>query len=150
MTTAAAAQPHSAAYARLQREAQQVTITRDTWGIPHIQGKTDADVVFGMMYAECQDDFMRVQSNLLAALGRSAEADGSGAIWSDLRARLWHYPQEEQADYARSPAWLKKLMNAWADGLNWYIATHPDAHAVIKHYEPWMAMSFTEGSIGGD
>ncbi len=142
--------PHGTEYTHLQREAQQVTITRDDWGIPHIRGKTDADAVFGMMYAQCEDDFSRVQSNLLAALGQSARAQGEQAIWADLRARLWSYPAEEKQAYARSPAWLKKLMNAWSDGLNWYIATHPALHPVIRNYQPWMAMSFTEGSIGGD
>ncbi|MGH8160678.1 MAG: penicillin acylase family protein [Gammaproteobacteria bacterium] len=140
----------SAEYARLHAEAQQVTITRDTWGIPHVHGKTDADAVFGVMYVECEDDFKRVQSNLLWALGLTAKAKGKQAIWSDLRARLWHYPAAEKRNYEKSPEWLKKLMNAWADGLNWYIATHPKLHPVIRHYQPWMAMSFTEGSIGGD
>ncbi|TAN05518.1 MAG: acylase [Rhodanobacteraceae bacterium] len=145
-----AARTHNAAYARLQHEAQQVTITRDTWGIPHIHGKTDADAVFGMMYAQCEDDFGRVQGNLLDALGWKARADGEAAIWADLREQLWIDPAVLQHDYTTSPAWLRKLMDAWADGLNWYLAQHPDLHPVIAHYEPWMALSFTEGSIGGD
>ncbi len=140
----------SAEYARLQHEAQAVTITRDDWGIPHIHGKTDADAVFGMMYAQCEDDFHRVQANLLLALGWTSRAQGEKAIWSDLREQLFIDPVVLKRDYAKSPAWLKKLMNAWADGLNWYLATHPEVHPVIKHYEPWMALSFTEGSIGGD
>jgi acyl-homoserine-lactone acylase len=137
-------------YSRLQHEAQQVTITRDTWSIPHIHGKTDADAVFGMMYAQCEDDFSRVQSNLLDALGWKARADGEAAIWADLREQLWIDPAVLQQDYAQSPAWLQQLMHAWADGLNWYLATHPEVNPVIQHYEPWMALSFTEGSIGGD
>jgi acyl-homoserine-lactone acylase len=148
--TGAAGGQHGKQYARLEHEAQRVTITRDNWGIPHVHGKTDADAVFGTMYAECQDDFKRVQSNLTWALGVSARAKGKKALWSDLRARLWHYPAAEKQDYKNSPKWLQKLMNAWADGLNWYILTHPKLHPVIKHYQPWMAMAFTEGSIGGD
>src|SRR6185312_13898541 len=65
-----------AEYARLQKEAQAVTITRDDWGIPHIHGKTDADAVFGMIYAQCEDDFNRVEMNYLTALGWSAQAEG--------------------------------------------------------------------------
>ncbi len=137
-------------HARWQREAQAVTITRDDWGIPHIHGKTDADAVFGMIYAQCEDDFSRVQSNLLGALGWTARAKGKSAIWADLREQLWIDPSVLKRDYAKSPDWLKKLMNAWADGLNYYLATHPDVDPVIAHYEPWMALSFTEGSIGGD
>ncbi|HET7301042.1 MAG TPA: penicillin acylase family protein, partial [Oleiagrimonas sp.] len=147
---AATASSDTAEQARWQRQAQAVTITRDDWGIPHIHGKTDADAVFGMIYAQCEDDFSRVQSNLLGALGWTARAKGRSAIWADLREQLWIDPVVLKSDYAKSPDWLKQLMNAWADGLNYYLATHPDVHPVIKHYEPWMALSFTEGSIGGD
>ena len=142
---------HSTEYTRLQNKARQVTITRDDWGIAHIHGKTDADAVFGMIYAQCEDDFNRVEMNYLTALGWTAQAEGEKAIWNDLRYRLFIDPTVLKQDYAKSPAWLKKLMNAWADGMNWYLATHPDVRPkVIKHYEPWMALSFTEGSIGGD
>src|SRR5690348_7085463 len=142
---------HSTEYTRLQNKARQVTITRDDWGIAHIHGKTDADAVFGMIYAQCEDDFNRVEMNYLTALGWTAQAEGEKAIWNDLRYRLFVDPAVLKQDYAKSPDWLKKLMNAWADGMNWYLATHPDVHPkVITHYEPWMALSFTEGSIGGD
>ncbi len=138
-------------YARLSREAQRVTITRDNWGIAHVHGKTDADAVFGDIYAQCEDDFHRVEHNYLLALGWNAQAKGKSRIWQDLRERLFIDPAVLKKDYAKSPAWLKTLMNAWADGMNWYLATHPGVHPeVIKRYEPWMALSFTEGSIGGD
>ena len=132
-------------------QAPQVTITRDDWGIAHVTGKTDADAVFGMIYAQAEDDFNRVETNYLTSLGRLAEADGEEAIWKDLRQRLFIDPQILQDDYASSPPWLRKLMQAWADGLNCYLATHPNVHPrVLTKFEPWMALSFTEGSIGGD
>ncbi len=132
-------------------EAQRVTIVRDDWGIAHVHGKTDADAVFGMAYAQAEDDFNRVEANYLTALGRAAEAEGQSAIYQDLRQRLWVDPADLQARYRRSPAWLQKLMNAWADGLNYYLRTHPSVHPhALTHFEPWMALSFTEGSIGGD
>ncbi len=87
----------------------------------------------------------------MTALGRTAEADGEKAIWADLRQRLFIDEATLKADYAKSPPWLKALMTAWAAGLNDYLKTHPRVHpAVIRHFEPWMALSFTEGSIGGD
>ena len=148
---AGTARANSVEQARWQREAQAVTITRDDWGIAHVHGKTDADAVFGMAYAQAEDDFNRVESNYLTALGRTAEAEGETAIWQDLRQRLFIDPVELKTLYGQSPAWLKRLMDAWADGLNDYLATHPDTHPkVITHFEPWMALSFTEGSIGGD
>jgi acyl-homoserine-lactone acylase len=137
--------------ARLKSEAARVTIVRDDWGIAHVSGPTDADAVFGMIYAQAEDDFPRIEANYLTALGRTAEADGEKAIWQDLRARLYVSESELKADYARSPAPMRKLMDAWADGLNYFLATHPNVHPrAIRHFEPWMALSFTEGSIGGD
>jgi acyl-homoserine-lactone acylase len=137
--------------ARWQRQAERVTITRDTWGIAHVRGISDADAVFGMIYAQAEDDFNRVETNYLTALGRTAEAEGEKAIWDDLRAKLYMDPEDLRARYAASPDWLKRLMDAWADGLNYYLATHPEVKPrVIARFEPWMALSFTEGSIGGD
>jgi len=137
--------------ARWKAEASRVTITRDDWGIAHVHGQSDADAVFGMIYAQAEDDFPRIEANYLTALGRTAEADGEQAIWQDLRARLYVSEPELKAYYAKSPAEMQKLMNAWADGLNYFLATHPQVNPrVLKRFEPWMALSFTEGSIGGD
>ena len=137
--------------ARLAREAQNVTIVRDDWGIAHITGKTDADAVFGLMYAQAEDDFNRVETNYLTAMGRLAEAEGTPAIYQDLRMKLFIDPQQLQAQYRQSPPALQALMNAFADGLNYYLSTHPAVTPrVITHFEPWMALSYTEGSIGGD
>jgi len=136
---------------RLKTRAAKVQIIRDDWGVAHIHGKSDADAVFGMAYAQAEDDFNRVETNFITALGRTAEAEGEKAIWADLRQKLFIDPVVLKADYAKSPAWLKALMNGWADGLNFYLATHPDVKPkVITHFEPWMALSFSEGSIGGD
>jgi len=137
--------------ARWQREARDVTITRDSWGIPHIHGKTDADAVFGLVYAQAEDDFNRVETNFINAMGRLAEAEGEREIYRDLRMKLFIDPDTLKAQYAASPEWLQALMNAWADGLNFYLARHPDVKPrVITRFEPWMALSFSEGSIGGD
>ena len=137
--------------ARLKDEAARVTITRDDWGIAHVHGHGDADAVFGMAYAQAEDDFNRVETNYITYLGRAAEADGEKAVWTDLRQKLFLDTPFLKSEYARSPAWLKAIMNAWADGLNFYLATHAAVKPrVIAHFEPWMALSFTEGSIGGD
>jgi acyl-homoserine-lactone acylase len=136
---------------RARAEASRVTITRDDWGIAHVHGRSDADAVFGAIYAQAEDDYTRIEANYLTALGRTAEAEGETALWADLRQRLYADPADLQARYAASPAWLRRLMQAWADGLNFYLATHPATHPrVLTRFEPWMALSFTEGSIGGD
>jgi acyl-homoserine lactone acylase PvdQ len=137
--------------ARWEQEARNVTITRDDWGIAHVYGKTDADAVFGMIYAQAEDDFNRVETNYIDAMGRLAEAEGEPKIYQDLRMKLFIDPEALKKQYAASPEWLKKLMNAFADGLNYYLLKHPEVKPrVIQRFEPWMALSFTEGSIGGD
>jgi acyl-homoserine-lactone acylase len=137
--------------AHWEKEAQSVTIIRDDWGIAHVYGKTDADAVFGMEYAQAEDDFNRVETNYINAMGRLAEAEGESKIYQDLRMKLFIDPEDMKTQYAASPAWLKSLMNAFADGLNFYLYKHPEVKPrVIKHFEPWMALTFTEGSIGGD
>jgi acyl-homoserine lactone acylase PvdQ len=142
---------HGQDSARWERQAQNVTIIRDDWGIAHIYGKTDADAVFGAVYAQAEDDFNRVETNYINAMGRLAEAEGESKIYQDLRMKLFIDPAELKKQYAASPAWLKTLMNAFADGLNFYLYKHPDVKPrVIQRFEPWMALSFTEGSIGGD
>src|SRR6266536_899346 len=136
---------------RWELQAQNVSIIRDDWGIAHIHGKTDADAVFGMVYAQAEDDFNRVETNYINAMGRLAEAEGEAAIWRDLRMKIFIDPVAMKTQYAESPGWLRTLMNAWADGLNFYLAKHPEVKPrVIKHFEPWMALTFSEGSIGGD
>ena len=137
--------------ARWEQEARNVTIIRDNWGIAHVYGKTDAEAVFGMEYAQAEDDFNRVETNYINAMGRLAEAEGESQVYLDLRMKLFIDPVTLKKQYAESPAWLRTLMNAFADGLNFYLYKHPEVKPrVIKHFEPWMALSFTEGSIGGD
>ena len=134
-----------------EERAKGITIIRDDWGIPHIYGKTDADVVFGLMYAQAEDDFNRVETNYINAMGRLSEAEGEAEIYRDLRMKLFIDPDSIKAKYQSSPEWLKTLMNSWADGLNYYLAKNPQVTPrVIERFEPWMALTFSEGSIGGD
>jgi acyl-homoserine-lactone acylase len=136
---------------RRQRHAENVRIVRDNWGIAHIYGKSDADTVFGTIYAEAEDDFGRIERNYLNGLGWLAQAEGETAVYSDLRQRLFIDSRRLREHYRTSPAWLKSLMEAWSDGLNYFLSKHPAvAPKVIRRFEPWMALSFTEGSIGGD
>src|SRR6187200_2483947 len=107
--------------AKFQQRAQGITIVRDDWGVPHIHGKTDADAVFGLVYAQAEDDFNRVETNFINSQGRLAEAQGEREIYRDLRMKLFIDPDSLKAMYAASPEFLKPLMNAWADGLNFYL-----------------------------
>ena len=137
--------------ARWEAQAENIEIIRDDFGVPHIYGKTDADAVFGLLYAQCEDDFARVERNYVWAIGRLAEIEGETAIYSDLRARLFMTEAEAKANYEAAPDWLKNLCDAYADGINYYLHTHPEVTPkLLTRFEPWMPMYFSEGSIGGD
>src|SRR5213593_4713877 len=118
LVLAASAAPSSSELRRWEQRAQNVSITRDDWGTAHVTGKTDADVVFGMIYAQAEDDFNRVETNYINSQGRLAEAEGEAEIYRDLRMKLFIDPADMKAQYEKSPAWLKKLMDGWAAGLN--------------------------------
>ncbi len=131
-----------------ETQARKVTIIRDTWGIPHIYGKTDADAVFGLLYAECEENFGKVERNYLEVLGRQAEADGESKLSYDLQMRLVEDSADAIKDYERSPEWFKKLLNAFADGVNYYLYKHPEVKPlVLKRFEPWFHLMFTDGSV---
>src|SRR2546430_12509775 len=102
---------------RCTAEAQRVTIIRDNWGIPHIYGKTDADAVFGLLYAQCEDNFQKVEENNLEMLGRLSEEHGERFLYDDLQMRLIYDTNAAINDYKKSPLWLKKLLDAAADGV---------------------------------
>ncbi|HEX8507213.1 MAG TPA: penicillin acylase family protein, partial [Hymenobacter sp.] len=137
--------------ARWKQQAQQVSITRDTYGVPHIYGKTDADAVFGLLYTQCEDDFDRLETNYLDAIGRLAEVEGEAALYHDLRARLFMDSTQAIAIYKKTPAEMKKLLDAFAAGTNYYLATHPTVQPkLLRRFQPWMPLMFSEGSIGGN
>lgn len=137
--------------ARCARRADRVCITRDNWGIAHIEADTDANAVFGLMYAQAEDDFARIEHHYLIALGRLAEVEGKHALFHDLRARLFNDRNVLVKHCEATPSWLRCLLEAWADGLNYFLAKHVDVTPrLLERFEPWMALSFTEGGILGD
>lgn len=134
---------------RWKKQAQQVSIIRDNWGIPHVYGKTDADAVFGLIYAQCEDDFPRVERNYIEKLGRLAEVKGKTALYADLLIRLLIDTAEAKLDYTKAEPWLKKLLEAWAGGINYFLYKHPAIKpALLDRFEPWYPLLWTDGSIG--
>jgi acyl-homoserine-lactone acylase len=134
---------------RWETQSKQVTIIRDNWGIPHIYGKSDADAVFGLLYAQCEDDFKRVEMNYIEKLGRMAEVKGEKSLYDDLLIRLVIDSAGAMADYKKSPAWLQKLMIAFADGINYYLYKNPSVKPVLlQRFQPWYPLLWTDGSIG--
>ena len=140
--------------ARWDKHVKQTNIIRDEWGIPHIYGKTDADAVFGLMYAQCEENFSMIEDNYLEMLGRTSEIPDSwsslkqGDAYEDLMMKLIQDSAAAIKDYNNSPDWFKKLLNAHADGINYYLYKHPNVHPkVITHFKPWYHLMWTDGSV---
>ena len=135
--------------ASFEKQAKQVNIIRDKWGIPHVYGKTDADAVFGLLYAQCEDDFKRVELNYIEKLGRLAEINGEKDLFNDLQIRLLIDTAEAKADYAKLQPSFKKLLDAYASGINYYLYKNPQVKpALLTRFKPWHALLWTDGSIG--
>jgi len=138
----------SAEISRYQTQAKQVTVIRDNWGVPHIYGKTDANVVFGLMYTQCEENFKGIERNYLYQLGKQAEVDGESSLYTDVQLQLIADSTEAIKEYKQSPLWFKKLLDAFADGVNYYLYKHPQTKPqVLTHFEPWYALMFTDGSV---
>ena len=148
MVSAFAQSPSTAEVRRWEAQAKQVNIVRDKYGVPHIYGKTDADAVFGLMYSQCEENFERIERNYLEMLGRRAEMEGEKVLYNDLLMRLIADSNDAKKDYLQSPLWLKKLLNAHADGINYFLYKHPEVRPVVlKKFEPWFHLMYTDGSV---
>ena len=106
-------------------KAYDVRIRRDEWGVPHVLGRTDADAAFGLAYAQSEDDFETLQDVVLATRGVLARSKGAGAAPTDYVSALLDVWPTVDAHYAELPADLRKLMEAYADGVSVYAARHP-------------------------
>lgn len=132
-----------------KKQAAGITIIRDNYGIPHVYGKTDADAVFGLLYAQCEDDFKRVERNYIEKLGRLSEVNGDKDLYNDLLIRLLIDSTDAVTDYAKAPDWLKKILNGYADGINYYLYKNPEVRpALLNRFQPWYPLLWTDGSIG--
>lgn len=128
--------------------AKSVTIIRDNYGVPHIYGKTDAGVVFGLMYSQCEDNFKGIERNYLYQFGKQTEVDGESSLATDIQLQLIADSADAIKDYKTSAPAFRKLLDAFADGINYYLYKHPEVKPkVFKRFEPWYALMFTDGSV---
>ena len=103
-----------------------VVIRRDTLGVPHIFGKTDADAAYGLGYAHAEDDFQTIQQALVAARGKLGVAYGIDAAPNDYMVQLLRIWDVVDAKYDTIPPDIQAIMQGYADGLNYYAALHED------------------------
>jgi acyl-homoserine-lactone acylase len=123
--------------------ARNVTIYRDTYGVPHVFGRTDASTVFGFAYAQAEDNFWRVEENFILALGRASELYGDRSVAEDRLNHALEIPRLAQAEYARLDPRMRSLCDAFAAGFNFYLAHHPEVRPrLLTRIEPWYPLAF--------
>src|SRR5215813_7774200 len=134
-----------------EKLARSVTIYRDNFGVPHVFGKTDASVVFGLMYAQCEDNFWQLETDLTRAIGRAAEIDGEKSLANDLAYRAFEVEKLSKAEYERLPAKSRELCDAFAAGLNYFITRNPQIKTrMITRFEPWHILAMNRmGRVSG-
>ncbi len=121
--------------------AGSVTIYRDAFGVPHIYGRDDASVVFGLMYAQAEDNFWQLEEDHINKLGRAAEIYGQSRLAGDVTARLFETNKRARDEYNNLSSPMRKLCDAYAAGLNYYLERNPTVHPrLINRFEPWFAL----------
>ncbi|MDZ4861264.1 MAG: acylase [Candidatus Hydrogenedentes bacterium] len=123
-----------------------VKILRDTWGVPHIYGKTDADTAFGLAYAHAEDDMPTTIDALLAARGQLASVKGKDSAPIDFMVNLLRVWDDIDAKYETdlSPE-TRAICEAYANGLNYYAALHESE--VPGHLLPFTGKDVVAGFV---
>ena len=123
--------------------AQDVTIYRDTYGVPHVFGRTDASTMFGFAYAQAEDNFWRVEQNFIYSLGRRAEVVGESGLNEDRRNRALEIPRLAKEEYERLDPQMRAICDGFAAGFNYYLTKHPEVHPrLLTKIEPWYTLAF--------
>jgi penicillin amidase len=120
-----------------------VTIYRDTYGVPHVFGSTDASTVFGFAYAQAEDNFWRVEENFILALGRASELYGERSLNDDRLNHALEIPRLAREEYARLDPKMRALCDAFAAGFNYYLTRHTEVRPrLLTKIEPWYTLAF--------
>src|SRR5262249_10343212 len=134
--------------ARAEKLARSITIYRDSYGVPHVYGPTDASCVFGYAYAQAEDNFWQIEDSYIHALGRAAEVSGAGALASDLLNRALEITRLSQAEYGRASGRTREIADAFAAGLNYFLERNPKVNPrLITHFEPWYLFAFNRYAL---
>jgi acyl-homoserine-lactone acylase len=123
--------------------ARTVTIYRDTYGVPHVFGRTDASTAFGFAYAQAEDNFWRVEENYIFSLGRASELYGEKTLDEDRLNHALEIPRLAREEYARLDQHMKAICDAFASGFNYYLESHAEVKPrLLTKIEPWYTLAF--------
>ena len=103
--------------------SDQVTIRRDTYGVPHILAKTEESAAYGMGYAQAEDHCVEIARRFISARGEEAKYTGTG-IESDFTAQRYGLYEQSKLNFDKLSPLGQQLMNAYAAGFNRYVEKH--------------------------
>jgi acyl-homoserine-lactone acylase len=147
-SAASAAAKTSPRMTKAEKIARSVTIYRDSYGVPHIYGPTDASCVFGYIYAQAEDNFWQIEDSYIRSLGRASEVYGDRTLTDDMLNRALEIPRLAKAEYDRTTGRARELSDALADGLNYFLAHNPQVKPrLLAHFEPWYSFAFSRYTI---
>jgi len=123
-------------------DPNQVTIYRDTWGVPHIYADSETAGAYGLGYAQAEDRLGDIYQAVRTGMGSMSEAFGPQHVQQDYAMRLWKNAELAESRWEESPDHLKKIAAAFLQGIQAYEAKHPDK---IPEYamelQPWMMLT---------
>jgi len=126
----------------------KVTTYRDTYGVPHVFGPTDASVAFGFVYAQAEDNFGQIEDSYIGATGRLAEVHGEKSLNADILNRSLEIVRLSKAEYDHAAPGLKALADATASALNCYLEKHSDVKPVLlTHFDGWNVFAFNRYAL---
>ncbi|WMN11999.1 penicillin acylase family protein [Marivirga salinae] len=125
-----------------EKLAQEVTIYRDIYGIPHVKGETDESTIFGFAYARAEDQFHKIELKFIQSIGRLAEIEGEAGKSNDVRIKAFEIERLSKEEYKSLDPKIKKLCDAYAMGINYYLENNPEVSPrLLTHFEPWFILA---------
>jgi acyl-homoserine lactone acylase PvdQ len=107
--------------------SRTVTIYRDKYGVPHIDGPTDESVIFGFAYCQAEDYLWQIEESYVGGLGRASELNGEESYKADWNNRLFEIPRVACEDFEKLDPKSRGMCIAFTAGLNFYIEKHPES-----------------------
>ena len=105
---------------------ENIQIVRDAWGVPHVIAPTDIEVAYGFAWAQCEDDFVTLQEQMLAIRGRYGEVVGKKGAFADFGIKFMGLRQVVESRYEEDlSADFRAYLDSYVAGINNYAALHP-------------------------
>ena len=129
---------------RSQVDPEGIEIVRDKWGVPHIYGRTDKDVAYGLAWAHAEDDFSTIQKTFLPAKGMLGQLDGIRGAVLDYAVELLKSREVAERELKNLPPDGLNVIYGYVEGLNAYARKYPEK-VLVKNSFPLSIYDYLTG-----